>query len=156
MYQDIAHIYFTIISESENFSGCWTIWHLFQQDPFNMSLIFQQRRALPKSHNANFFLSKARQNFAFMCRIQRPARKYYAKMTRQNVGNYPKYHQKIITQGQNTVLWHSPASGGRAIGSRIWQRTQILLAAYEKLLKHTLLSIMAPSAQVLLWCQGIS
>ena len=59
-------------------------------------------------------LLKAGQNFAFMYGMQRPARKYYAKMTRQNVGNYPKYHQKIITQGQNTAGWHSPASRGWA------------------------------------------
>ena len=32
-------------------------------------------------------------------------------MTRQYVGNYPKYHQEIITQRQNTAAWHSTASG---------------------------------------------
>ena len=63
----------------------------------------------------------------FMCGMQRPVQKYYAKMTRQNVGNYPKYHQKIITQGQNTAVWHSPASGGWGMGRRIWQRTQYSL-----------------------------
>ena len=31
-------------------------------------------------------------------------------MTRQYVGNYPKYHQEIITQRQNTAAWHSTAS----------------------------------------------
>ena len=60
------------------------------------------------------YSSKDRHRFLLQCARcgKQPGRKYYAKMTRQNVGNYPKYHQKIITHRQNSAVWHSPASGG--------------------------------------------
>ena len=93
-----------------------------------------------------WYSSKDRHRFLLQCARcgKQPGRKYYAKMTRQNVGNYPKYHQKIITHRQNSAVWHSPASGGCGGGNLA--RHPLFLAISEKLCS----SYAGTSAKVLL------